>query len=132
MIAIFFDIFYPFIFLKAAQAALIAAVSPVAGCETVTLHLALGRVLAEDLMSDRAVPPHDNAAMDGYAVAAADLAPDGRVWLPVAGRVAAGRVASVQTMRASIAGAPTVSVCRKFPLPRSSVMMVFDSGMGFS
>ena len=28
----------------------------------------LGRILAEDIVSDRAVPPHDNSAVDGYAV----------------------------------------------------------------
>ena len=31
------------------------------------LHLALGRVLAKDIISPISVPPHDNSAMDGYA-----------------------------------------------------------------
>jgi molybdopterin molybdotransferase len=31
------------------------------------LHLTLGRVLAQDLISPISVPPHDNSAMDGYA-----------------------------------------------------------------
>ncbi|HHQ4525768.1 TPA: molybdopterin molybdotransferase MoeA [Aeromonas veronii] len=35
---------------------------------------ALGRVLASDIASPLAVPPFDNAAMDGYAVRLADLA----------------------------------------------------------
>jgi len=32
----------------------------------------LGRVLAEDVCSDMDIPPHDNTAMDGYALQAAD------------------------------------------------------------
>jgi molybdopterin molybdotransferase len=33
----------------------------------VPLHLALGRVVAKDIISPISVPPHDNSAMDGYA-----------------------------------------------------------------
>src|SRR5947209_6922370 len=40
--------------------------------ETVDLHHAAGRVLAADIASDVAVPPFDRAAMDGYAVKAAE------------------------------------------------------------
>lgn len=47
---------------------------------------ALDRVLADDVISPLDLPPFDNAAMDGYAVRAADL---GRV-LPVAGSLFAG------------------------------------------
>jgi molybdopterin molybdotransferase len=43
--------------------------------ETVTLHDALGRVLAEDLSARFTQPPFVSSAMDGYAVRAADLAP---------------------------------------------------------
>ncbi len=35
--------------------------------ESVSLLDALGRVLAEDIVSPISVPPHDNSAMDGYA-----------------------------------------------------------------
>jgi len=42
--------------------------------ERVELIDALGRVLAEDVVSDIDVAPFDNSAMDGYAVRAADLA----------------------------------------------------------
>ncbi len=47
----------------------------VAGIETVPLAAAPGRVLAEDLVSARAVPPGDNSAVDGYAVYFDDLDP---------------------------------------------------------
>lgn len=71
---------------------LLAAVSPVTGTEDVALMDALGRVLAADVISSRAVPPHDNTAVDGYAVFHADLAAEGTVTLPVTGRIAAGHV----------------------------------------
>lgn len=60
---------------------------------------ALGRVLAEDVVSAVDVPPLDNSAMDGYAVRAADLTDAGQpgadataATLPQAQRIAAGQV----------------------------------------
>ncbi len=55
---------------------------------------ALGLVLAEDIVSDLDMPPHDKALMDGYAVRRADL-PDGKAVLAVVEEVTAGRVPSV-------------------------------------
>lgn len=63
---------------------------PIDGAETAPLAAAEGRILAADIVAGRAVPPHDNSAVDGYAVRFADLAPDGPTRLPLAGRVAAG------------------------------------------
>ena len=51
---------------------------------------ALGRVLAESVCSSVDVPPHDNSAMDGYAVRAADLGQS--LTVPQAQRIAAGQV----------------------------------------
>lgn len=62
----------------------------VVGREDVDLRHASGRVLAADIVSGRAVPPHDNAAVDGYAVRFEDLSASGETTLPVAGRIAAG------------------------------------------
>ena len=42
-------------------------VEPVHGVEELGLFEALGRVLAQDVVSPLNVPPHDNSAMDGYA-----------------------------------------------------------------
>ncbi|WP_169545573.1 molybdopterin molybdotransferase MoeA [Sneathiella aquimaris] len=41
--------------------------------ETISLHTASGRVLAEDIMARRTQPPSDMSAMDGYAVKISDL-----------------------------------------------------------
>lgn len=57
--------------------------------ERVGLGHGLGRVLAEDVVSDVDLPRWDNSAMDGFAVRAADLAADGGA-LVVTGTVAAG------------------------------------------
>lgn len=75
---------------EAALAQLEDRIVPVTRVETVSLDAALGRVLAEDVVASRAVPPHDNSAVDGYAVFHDDLSPTEPTRLAVAGRVAAG------------------------------------------
>lgn len=67
------------------------SLEPVTEATRVPLAAALGRVLAEDVESPVSLPPLDNSAMDGYAVRAADLAPEGETVLPVTARQAAGR-----------------------------------------
>ncbi|PVM91255.1 molybdopterin molybdenumtransferase MoeA [Caulobacter radicis] len=42
------------------------------GVETVALPLAVGRVLAQDIVADRCQPPFDASAMDGWAIRRAD------------------------------------------------------------
>lgn len=59
--------------------------------EVLPTYAALGRVLAEALVSPLDVPPADNTAMDGYALRAADVAAVGTV-LPVSQRIPAGVV----------------------------------------
>jgi molybdopterin molybdotransferase len=66
------------------------ATLPLPETETVPLKDSGGRILAEPLIADCDVPPHDNAAVDGYAVYFADLTPDRPSALPVTGRAAAG------------------------------------------
>ena len=73
-----------------ARALLAARVGTVAEAGSAPLHEAAGRVLAEDLVAPFAVPPHDNSAVDGYALVHADLATDCDTRLPVGGRAAAG------------------------------------------
>ena len=64
--------------------------SPVTTAERVHIRAALGRVLAEDVISLLDVPSHDNSAMDGYAARFADLKSDGKATLKVAGTAFAG------------------------------------------
>ncbi len=61
------------------------------GTESVPLRVALGRVLARDVCAPRPMPDTDVSAMDGYALCAADLPPQGPWTLPVVGESRAGQ-----------------------------------------
>jgi molybdopterin molybdotransferase len=77
--------------LTAAQAReqLLAPAVSVSEVELVAMQAALGRVLAEDVVSLVDVPPLDNTSMDGYAIRVADLAAHSGV-LRVGQRIPAG------------------------------------------
>ncbi|HXZ49318.1 MAG TPA: gephyrin-like molybdotransferase Glp [Usitatibacter sp.] len=64
---------------------------PVTAAVRVPVRSALGRVLAEDVVSPVDVPAHRNSAMDGWAVRAADLKPDAETVLAEIGSSFAGR-----------------------------------------
>jgi len=61
--------------------------------ERVEVGAALGRVLAEPIVSRREIPPWSNSSMDGYAIRAGDTL-GGPARLRVVGRVAAGALPS--------------------------------------
>jgi molybdopterin molybdotransferase len=60
-------------FAEALQAVLAQAGAWRTPVETIPLEQSLGRALAHDVMSRVALPPWDNAGMDGYAVQRADV-----------------------------------------------------------
>lgn len=64
--------------------------NPMTATEKLPLEKAQGRILVEDLSSTINVPPHDNSAMDGYAVRSVDLADNSEKLLPVSQRIPAG------------------------------------------
>src|SRR5262249_6575039 len=86
--------------------------------EIVPLTEALGRVLVEDARAPFDVPPTDNSAVDGYAVAASDIPTTGTRELTVvadlpagavfAGALAAGQAVRIMTGAPMPAGADTV------------------------
>lgn len=59
------------------------------GTEVVSLLDAAGRYLAEDVIAEINVPPHDNSAMDGYAVLAASVKQGDK--LAISDRIPAGK-----------------------------------------
>lgn len=73
-----------------ALSAFAKIIEPVAEPVRVPLEQALNRYLAEELVAQVSVPPHDNSAVDGFAVYHADLSADAETRLPVVGTVAAG------------------------------------------
>lgn len=95
-----------------------AFLSPIETMERLGVRAALGRVLAEDVVSPVDVPQHDNSAMDGYAVRFADLRADGETALtvvgssfagkPFAGEAGAGQAVRIMTGAVIPAGADTV------------------------
>ncbi|WP_298432803.1 molybdopterin molybdotransferase MoeA [Ottowia sp.] len=93
-------------------------VAPVADVQRVPVMQALGRVLAEDVVSPVSVPPHDNSAMDGFAFRGAELVAGqplvlrsvgtafaGAAWQ---GTVAAGECVKIMTGAVMPAGLDTV------------------------
>jgi len=76
--------------IEAAQEFLSGWVEPLPDTEKVGIFQALGRVLAHDVISPVSVPPHDNAAMDGFALASSDLQHGSPTRLQSVGSVLAG------------------------------------------
>ena len=77
-----------------ARASVLERIRPL-GAERVALTGALGRVLAADVAAPYDNPPHDNSAMDGFAVRFADVAAateESPATLPVIEDIPAGRV----------------------------------------
>ncbi|OFZ85875.1 MAG: molybdopterin molybdenumtransferase MoeA [Betaproteobacteria bacterium RBG_16_64_18] len=95
-------------------------VAPITEVETLPVRAALGRVLAEDIVSAIDVPSYDNSAMDGYAVRADDLAPDATTVLeeigvalagkPFRGNVRPGQCVRIMTGAVMPAGTDTVVI----------------------
>ena len=71
-------------------------VAPVAETEHCGVFDALGRVLAEDVVSPISVPPHDNSAMDGFAFDGSQLQPGQPLALRCLGTAFAGQAWSGQ------------------------------------
>ncbi len=94
--------------LEEARAAILERLRPCSGIEEVPLRQALGRFVAAELKARVDNPAFTNSAMDGYALAAADLA-DGQSVLPLEGESrcgdAPGAMARGTTMRI-FTGAP--------------------------
>jgi len=73
-----------------ARRRILADIKPVTGSEKLALRSALGRTLAQDIISTIAVPSHANSAMDGYALSGLDLADQRPHDFVVAGTAYAG------------------------------------------
>ena len=76
--------------LAEALTAALGSLQPLFETESVSLFDADGRVLAAEVMARLDVPPHDNSAMDGFALYRADLQVDAPTRLPVIGQALAG------------------------------------------
>src|SRR5215471_10207521 len=93
---------------------------PVVPIRTVPLAAARNRVLATNLAAAIDLPPHDSAAMDGFAVRAADLS-SGIPRLELIGRAAAGH-----PFNGTIAGGQAVRILTGAPLPDGADAVVMQ------
>jgi molybdopterin molybdotransferase len=75
-----------------AQARILAQVTTSCAPELVPLQRALARILADDVRAPFDVPPADNSAVDGYALASADIPAEGAAVLDVVADLPAGSV----------------------------------------
>jgi molybdopterin molybdotransferase len=88
--------------------------TPVLPFEEVALEEALGRILAESVRSDGDMPRFDRAAMDGYALRAADVAA-APVALEVLGEVRAGQWPEIE-----VGPGQAVRIMTGAPVPRGA------------
>jgi molybdopterin molybdotransferase len=86
-----------------ARAHIDALLSPVSSWQKVALREALGHILHQDVVSPLQVPPHNNSAMDGYALHSRDLKDNSftlkQVGVAYAGQPFNGRVAQGECIR---------------------------------
>jgi molybdopterin molybdotransferase len=73
-----------------AREAILSNIRPIQTSLRLPLRDALNAVLAQEILSPTDVPGHDNAAMDGYAMAGKDLAPQAHQDFKLIGTVVAG------------------------------------------
>ena len=101
-----------------ARAKIAALVQVIEGAQQLPIRDTLDRVLAQEVISGIDVPPHDNSAMDGYALRGADVPGEGETTLrligkafagtPFAGEVGAGECVRIMTGALIPRGADTV------------------------
>ena len=116
--------------LDEARRRLDAAVRPIARTERVRLEEAAGRVAAADVTSVIDVPPFARAAMDGYAVVAADTDGATRVAparLRLLDRIYTGQPSSITIVRGTCA---EISTGAPLPDGADAVVMVEDTANG--
>ena len=97
---------------REGQQRILDRVAKVTSPEVIPVVDALDRVLAEDMQAPFDVPPSDNSAVDGYAVAAADIPADGTRELTVIGDLPAGSV-----FEGSVRSGETLRIMTGAPMP---------------
>ncbi|MHA6323809.1 molybdopterin molybdotransferase MoeA [Roseivivax sp. CAU 1753] len=107
--------------IDAALARIADTVMPVRQVARIGLDAALGRVLAKPVHARTPVPPFDNAAMDGYAIAVRSLTGDGPWQLAVRSRIAAG-----QAGRDGVGQGTAAQIFTGAPIPDGADAMVMQ------
>jgi molybdopterin molybdotransferase len=98
--------------LSDALARILAAVPQIEGYERITIEKARGRTLTEAVTAGFNVPGHNNSAVDGYALASADLPAENTRTLAIAGKAFAG-----EPFRGDIKPGQCLRIMTGAPLP---------------
>ncbi|HWJ56429.1 MAG TPA: hypothetical protein VNR90_09415, partial [Vicinamibacterales bacterium] len=116
--------------LDEARALILDAAAPITRSERIALRQASGRVLAATVQSPIDVPPFDRAAMDGFAVRAADTFGAGR-HDPKTLR-AIEKVYTGQVPTAAVGPGECVEIATGAPMPQGAdaVVMVEETERG--
>ena len=101
------------------QAHILARVTTVTPPELIPIPQALGRVVAEDVRAPLDVPPTDNSAVDGYALAGADIPSEGTASLRVIADLPAGSV-----FEGTLSPAEAIRIMTGAPMPASADTVV--------
>jgi molybdopterin molybdotransferase len=100
---------------REGQRVILAQIAAPMPPEHVPLTNACGRVLAEDVRAPFDVPPADNSAVDGYAIASADIPLEGTATLRVVADLPAGAVYD-----RSLARGEVIRIMTGAPMPRGT------------
>ncbi|REL25804.1 molybdopterin molybdenumtransferase MoeA [Thalassotalea euphylliae] len=119
-----------------AKALIIENLPSISQQEEVSIALAVGRIVAQQVHSPVNVPPHDNSAMDGYAFAQASveqhhtltLAGTAFAGAPYQGKVELGQAVRIMTGGKVPAGCDTVEMQENVELSRDEKSGVEQSG----
>ena len=102
----------------------ILALSDALPSEDIALQYAQGRVLAQTVTANRDQPPFAAAAMDGYAIRAADIAAGVQVW-QIIGESAAGH-----PFLHAIAAGQATRIFTGAPLPQGTDHVLIQENVG--
>ena len=102
-------------------AGLLAMAAPTQGTELLPIGSALGRVTAQDIVSQIPLPPFDNSAVDGYGITASDIDRPAPGSLRVVFRIPAGSATA-----AVIGPGETVRLLTGAPVPEGVCAVVAE------
>ncbi len=116
--------------LEEARALILESARPITRIESVPLEQAHGRVLARDVVAAADVPPFSRAAMDGFAVVAADTFGAGQFSPKTLRLVEKVYTGQVPTRPVSQGGCTEIATGAPMPAGADAVVMVEDTEKG--
>lgn len=104
-----------------AKRRILESITPVDETEEIQVISSLNRILSLDVIAPFDVPPHNNSAMDGYAVRYEDINETDEVKLKIVGEIPAGRY-----FEKEIGKGETVRIMTGAPMPEGADTVVIQ------